>query len=370
MASEPQKIIFIDRDGTIIEEPHDEQIDSLEKLRFLPGIVHGLRSLVAEGYGLVMVSNQDALGSTSYPQAAFDTVQSRVIDLLEGEGIRFQDILICPHMASDGCSCRKPQPGLVASFMENNPVDRSGSFVLGDRETDVQFARNLGVTAIRLVPSDDTPTDADVSALSIAEACAHILRRSRTATVTRTTSETDVNVTVSLDGTGEHDVSTGLGFLDHMLSLLLKHASVDASVRVSGDLHVDEHHTIEDTGLVLGEAIRQALGSKNGIERYGFMLPMDEAQAHVAVDLSGRPYLVFSVDFTRDIVGDVPTELFEDFFRAFADGLRANVHISATGRNDHHIAEACFKGMGRSLRQAFYRREDLKDILPSTKGML
>ena len=370
MTTQPLKIIFLDRDGTIIEEPPDQQIDSLEKLRFLPGAISGLRSLAREGYHLVMVSNQDNLGTPDYPRASFDLVQHRILDLLEGEDVRFREVYICPHSEAEGCDCRKPGTGLLTEFLKTTPVDLGVSFMIGDRETDVRFAQNIGVRSVRLIPQADSPTDADIPVLSFEEACDAILRRSRTATIRRETTETKINVQLTLDGRGDYFVSTGLGFFDHMLSLFIKHASIDCSVHVEGDLHVDEHHTIEDTGLALGQAIRTALGNKTGIERYGFVLPMDEAQAQLALDLGGRPFLKFDASFTRERVGDVPTELFEDFFRALSDGLQANIHIRAEGRNDHHIAEACFKGLGRCLRQAVYRRADLRDILPSTKGML
>lgn len=370
MGFTPTRIVFLDRDGTIIEEPPDRQVDSLEKLRFIPGSIGGLRSLAREGYELVMVSNQDNLGSDRYPQDAFDLVQDHMLRLLEGEDVRFRALFVCPHGEADSCTCRKPRTGLVDALLRGGTFDLERSFMIGDRETDVAFARNIGVRSIRLVPRADVDTAADVPARSFSDACRHILRTSRTATVRRETTETKIIIDVGLDGSGTQDVKTGLGFFDHMLSLLINHASIDATIRVEGDLHVDEHHTIEDTGLALGEAIRVALGDKKGIERYGFVLPMDEAQAQTALDIGGRPFLKFDATFTRERVGDVPTELFEDFFRALADGLRANVHISSQGRNDHHIAEACFKSIGRCLRQALYRRDDLRDILPSTKGVL
>ncbi len=366
----PARIVFLDRDGTIIEEPPDEQVDSLQKLRFLPGTIAGLRSLVREGYELVMVSNQDHLGTDRYPQRSFDEVQDFLMTVLEGEGIRFREVLICPHGPDDVCSCRKPKAGLVEALLLDGTIDTAQSFMVGDRETDVLFAQQIGVRSIRLDPSGTAPTQADIRAATFQEACTVILRHTRRASVRRETTETIVDITVALDGTGTYAVSTGLGFFDHMLSLLIKHAAIDASVSVTGDLHVDEHHTIEDTGLALGDALRQALNDRRGTERYGFVLPMDEAQAQVAVDLGGRPFLVFDARFTREKVGDVPTELFEDFFRALADGLRANVQITAHGRNDHHIAEACFKGVGRCLRQAVSRREDQRDVLPTTKGIL
>jgi imidazoleglycerol-phosphate dehydratase/histidinol-phosphatase len=242
--------------------------------------------------------------------------------------------------------------------------------MVGDRETDVEFAGNIGVRPVRILNGPDDETAAVERVASFAEACETILSYQRSANVERKTTETSVSVKVRIDGTGLHEIRTGLGFFDHMLSLFVKHAAFDASVIVDGDLQVDEHHTVEDTGLVLGEAIRKALGEKKGIERYGFLLPMDEARSQVALDIGGRPFLRFDVSFTRERIGSVPTELFEDFFRAFSDGLRCNLHISADGRNEHHIIEACFKGVGRALRQAAKREERLLDVLPSTKGIL
>jgi imidazoleglycerol-phosphate dehydratase/histidinol-phosphatase len=360
-------VVFIDRDGTLIVEPPDQQVDSLEKLEFVPGIFHGLRLLRDAGYELVMVTNQDGLGTPAFPHEVFEKPQQRLLRTLAGEGITFARIFICPHTPDSHCDCRKPKTGLVADYLKNNAVDLSKSFVLGDRETDVQFARNLGCKAVRLTTD---PTNADFAAAGFLDACRYILRSARSARVERKTRETEITVEVFLDGTGTYAIHTGIGFFDHMLAQLSKHALIDMTIAVNGDLEVDEHHTVEDTGLVLGEAIRQALGDKRGIQRYGFLLPMDESLARVALDLGGRSYCVFEAHFEREKVGELPTELVEDFFRAFSDGLRANLHIHVDGRNDHHKIEAVFKSVARALRQALVREEQTLSLLPSTKGIL
>jgi imidazoleglycerol-phosphate dehydratase/histidinol-phosphatase len=287
---------------------------------------------------------------------------------LNGEGIRFNAVFICPHNANDHCVCRKPKTGLIDEFLRTKEVDLLRSFVIGDRETDVQLAHNIGCKAVLL--TSDESSQADYSAGSFLEACRYIVRSDRSANVKRNTAETKISVEVCLDGSGSYKINSGIGFFDHMLSLLSKHSGIDMNIEVQGDLHVDEHHSIEDTGLALGDAIRQALGDKRGIERYGFLLPMDESLAQVALDLGGRPFCSFNALFEREKVGEFPTELVEDFFRAFADGLRANLHISATGRNDHHKIEAIFKAVARSLRQAVAHNENNADVLPSTKDVL
>jgi imidazoleglycerol-phosphate dehydratase/histidinol-phosphatase len=362
------KVIFLDRDGTIIVEPPDEQIDSLEKLEMIPGVVQGLRLLMDFGYVLVMVSNQDHLGSPAYPAEAFKLVQEKLIRLLAGEGIQISGVFICRHGAEDGCDCRKPKTGLVDDYIRENKVDLAKSWALGDRETDVEFARALGCRSARL--TSDASTRADYASASFLEICRSIIGRERSAAVRRKTAETAISVEVCLDGNGNAEIATGIGFFDHMLAQLAKHSGIDMAVRVEGDLQVDEHHSVEDAGLAIGEAIRNALGSKHGIERYGFLLPMDESLAEVALDLSGRPYCSFKVKFHRETVGEFPTELTEDFFRALADGLRANLHIAAEGRNDHHKIEAIFKAVGRSLGQAVARNEKNVNAVPSTKGVL
>jgi imidazoleglycerol-phosphate dehydratase/histidinol-phosphatase len=361
-------VVFLDRDGTILVEPPDQQVDSLEKLAFLPGVFEGLRLLVRAGFELVMVTNQDGLGTSSFPTRDFEKVQNAMLRMLEAEGIRFSAVFVCPHTPADQCQCRKPKLGLVKEFLAGHTIDLTRSFVLGDRETDVEFARAIGCKAVRL--ARDAQSDADYVAAEFLSACRYILRSRRSARIERTTKETSISIAVWLDGTGLHTIQTGIGFFDHMLAQLSQHSLIDIEIQTRGDLNVDEHHTVEDTGLALGEAIRLALGDKRGIERYGFLLPMDESLAQVALDLSGRPYVVFDGSFARERVGDLPTELVEDFFRAFADGLRANLHITVRGRNDHHKIEAVFKSVARALKQAVARDERAAFTLPSTKGTL
>jgi imidazoleglycerol-phosphate dehydratase / histidinol-phosphatase len=360
--------VFLDRDGTIIVEPPDEQIDSLEKLELIPGVIEGLRLLRDRGFELVLVTNQDGLGTDRFPRASFDAPQKKLLGILQGEGITFSEIFICPHVPTDQCDCRKPKIGLIANYLNEKALDLRRTFVIGDRESDVQFGKNIGCQTIRLGNAKESK--ADVVADNFLDACRFVASSIRTAHVDRTTNETSIAIDVKLDGTGLCEVNTGLGFFDHMLAQLSKHSLIDIKLNVKGDLHVDEHHTIEDTGLALGEAIRQALGDKRGLERYGFLLPMDESLAQVAIDLGGRPYFLFQGAFERERVGEFPTELVEDFFRAFADGLRANLHISVQGRNNHHKIEAIFKGVARALKQAVAIDPQASGSLPSTKGSL
>ncbi|MBM4387751.1 MAG: bifunctional histidinol-phosphatase/imidazoleglycerol-phosphate dehydratase HisB [Deltaproteobacteria bacterium] len=362
------RVVFLDRDGTLIVEPPDKQIDSLGKLELIPGVIAGLRSLVQAGFELVMVTNQDGLGMTAFPRESFEIPQQKLLQLLEGEGIRFHSIFICPHTPADGCECRKPGIGLVTDLLSNNEVDLARSFAIGDRETDVEFAKNLGCRSVRL--TDEDHSKADYVTSSFRDACKFILRANRSATIQRVTNETTINVKLNLDGSGTYEIRTGIGFFDHMLAQLSKHSMIDMDISVNGDLDVDEHHTVEDTGLALGTGILQALGDKRGIERYGFLLPMDESLAQVALDIGGRPYFSFQGRFARERVGEFPTELIEDFFRAFADGLRANLHIQVDGRNDHHKIEAIFKSVARTLKQAVSHDGRAPESLPSTKGIL
>jgi imidazoleglycerol-phosphate dehydratase/histidinol-phosphatase len=315
------------------------------------------------------VTNQDRLGSAAYPQASYDLVQGFLVRLLAGEGIRFCEVFVCPHAADAGCACRKPKTGLVDAFLTGADVDREHSFMIGDRETDVAFGKAIGVRTIRLA-DPSVATGADHVTASFLDACRLVFNRERFVRARRTTNETEIQVELSLDGTGQHTISTGIGFFDHMLAQLVRHSLMDATITVTGDLHVDEHHSVEDAGLAIGAAIRRALGDKRGIGRYGFALPMDESQARTLIDLSGRPYLVFEARFARERVGELPTELVQEFFRGFADGLRATVHISAEGTNDHHKIEAIFKSVARALRSAVRRDETAIDILPTTKGAL
>ena len=362
-----KKVVFVDRDGTIVVEPPDQQVDSLEKLEFIPGIIQGLRLLSDSGFFLVMVTNQDGLGMPQYPKESFEQVQKKIIRFLKSEGIHFDRIYVCPHFPNDACSCRKPHPGAAGSYMKRNKIDLSNSFVFGDRETDVEFASNLGIRSVRLTSQK---SQAEFKTKNALEACRYIAHASRSASVSRKTKETDIQVRVALDGTGDHTVSTGIKFFDHMLSQLSRHSLIDMMIAANGDIEIDEHHTVEDVGIVLGEALRQALGSKKGIERFAFAAPLDEALANVSLDLSGRSHLTFHCDFKRERIGDLPSELLEDFFKALADGLGAGLHIRCTGRNDHHKAEAIFKTTARALKLAVRIDEKQLSKIPSTKGKL
>jgi imidazoleglycerol-phosphate dehydratase/histidinol-phosphatase len=354
----PTPTLFIDRDGTLVEEPPDEQVDTLEKIRFLPGVFAALNELKRRGYRFVMVTNQDGLGTPSLPQADFQKPQEFILEAFRSQGIEFERIFVCPHFKADDCACRKPKTGLVESFLKDGGVDLSSSAVIGDRDTDLQFATNLGIRGLRVRRHGTSE-----------ETWPQIVRTltARRARVERRTKETDIEVAVNLDDTAPIHIATGIGFFDHMLEQLAKHGGFSLQLVCKGDLQIDEHHTVEDCGLALGEALRRALGSKVGIARYGFLLPMDEAQAQVAVDLSGRAFAQFSGRFTRETVGGLPTELVPHFFRSLADSLGAAIHVGVTGENAHHMIEGCFKGVGRAFRQAF-RHES--DELPSTKGVL
>jgi imidazoleglycerol-phosphate dehydratase/histidinol-phosphatase len=355
-----QRVLFIDRDGTLIEEPADEQVDSLAKLRLLPDVIPALLELKRAGFRFVMISNQDGLGTASFPEEAFRTVQDHLRDLLMSQGVGFDAEFFCPHFAREGCGCRKPATGLLTEYLAGIDLDRDGSYVIGDRDTDMQLAANLGIAGLRVLATG-TP-DETWSAI-----VRRLTRRSRVAQVTRSTRETSIDVRVDLDATAPVRIATGIGFFDHMLEQVAKHGGFSLQLSCSGDLHIDEHHTVEDCALALGQALKAALGDKRGNQRYGFLLPMDEALAQVAIDLSGRPYFVFDGQFGRDHVGELPTELVPHFFRSLAETLGAAINIKVTGENTHHMIEACFKGVGRALRQAI-RVTDTQ--LPSTKGTL
>ena len=353
-----EKIAFLDRDGTLIWEPLDKQVDQLAKVSLMPGVFPALMRLKEAGYQFVMITNQDGLGTDSFPQEDFRPVQDFVLELFASQGIVFREIFICPHFEDDGCKCRKPLPGHIANFLDQVAVDRSNSVVIGDRETDLEFAQNIGVTGYRL---------ADKDGQRWADIAREIVDKPRRGTVTRKTRETDISVAIDLDRETPVQISTGIGFFDHMLEQIAKHGGFSLSISCQGDLEVDEHHTVEDVALAFGQALRDALGDKRGIARYGFTVPMDEAQAQVAIDLSGRSYFVFDGEFGRDQVGGLPTELVPHFFRSVSESLGAAVHLSVNGENTHHMIEACFKSMGRALRQAKVREGT---ELPSTKGTL
>lgn len=351
-----KRVLFIDRDGTIIREPADEQIDSFEKLQFVPGAISALSFLRQHtDFEFVMVSNQDGLGTDSFPEPTFWPVHKFILQTLEGEGVTFDDILIDRHFPKDNAPTRKPNTGLVEKYMNNPEYDIANSYVIGDRETDRLFAQNIGC---RFQQIGEWGKVAEI-----------IFAGERTAEVKRTTKETDILVRVNLDGTGKCDIQTGLGFFDHMLEQIGRHGMMDLTIYTKGDLHVDEHHTIEDTALALGDCINQALGSKRGIERYGYCLPMDDCLCSVALDFGGRPWLVWNADFQRERVGDVPTEMFLHFFKSFSDAARINLNIHAEGQNEHHKIEGIFKALARALKMAV-RRDIFHYELPSTKGML
>ena len=353
-------ILFIDRDGTILEEPSDEQIDSLDKFRFVPGAIHALRAIRQRtDMQFVMVSNQDGLGTPAYPMEDFLPTHLLMLRTLEGEGVTFDAIHIDRSLPTDNLPTRKPGTAMLSAYLNNPDYDITHSYVVGDRESDRQLAANLGCKALIL-------TDEGVDWDKIATI---LIAGERTATVKRTTSETDILVHLNLDGIGKADIHTGLGFFDHMLEQIARHGLIDLSIQCQGDLYVDEHHTIEDVAIALGDAIRQALSDKRGMERYGFCLPMDDCLCTVALDFGGRPWLVFNAEFQRERIGDMPTEMFLHFFKSFADAARINLSISAQGQNEHHKIEAIFKALARSLRMAL--RRDIEHFqLPSTKGVL
>ena len=350
------KVIFVDRDGTLLKEPFDEQIDALDKVEFVPGAISGLKALMGLGYELVMASNQDGLGTPAFPEETFWPAQNFLLKTLEGEGVVFNDFLIDPSFPEDKSPNRKPGIGMFGKYLDGS-YDLSASWVIGDRETDRQLAANLGCRALL------------VGELSWAQIAETIRSSARSAVVARKTAETDIYVKVDLDGKGESAVDTGLKFLDHMLTQLVHHGGLALEIRCKGDLEVDEHHTMEDVGIALGEALRKALGDKRGIERYGFALPMDESRAIVLLDFGGRSELVWDVQFTREYIGDVPTEMFRHFFKSLSDALRANLYVQARGENNHHLAEGIFKALARSIKQAA-RRNVFSYDLPSSKGLL
>ncbi len=352
-----RKIVFVDRDGTLIEEPPDEQVDSLAKFRLVPGVIPALIALRDAGFELVMVTNQDGLGTSSFPQAAFEAPQRLLHEILESQGVRFAGIHVDPHFPHDHAPTRKPAIGMVLEYLRAGTLDFARSAVVGDRETDLEFARNLGVRGFRL-GANGTDWPEVVRALT---------GLSRTARVERTTTETRIRASVDLDREARPEVATGLAFFDHMLEQLGRHGGFALDLVCAGDTQVDEHHTVEDTALALGDALARALGDKRGIARYGFVLPMDESRAEAIVDLSGRPYFAFAGTFPRERVGDLPTELVPHFFRSLAQALGATLHLKVDGDNAHHMVEACFKATARALRAAI-RRDGV--VLPSTKGVL
>lgn len=362
-----QRLLLIDRDGTLIEEPADEQIDSFEKLKFVKGVFKNLAFIRQNlDFKFVMVSNQDGLGTPSFPEETFWPVHHFILQTLEGEGITFDDIKIDPHFPEDNHPNRKPGTGMLTEYINNPDYDLENSYVIGDRESDRQLAANLGCKALIL---GDQGTEEGNNPLSWDRIAEILFAGERTAEVRRTTKETDIHIKLNIDGSGKCDISTGLGFFDHMLEQIGKHGMMDLMIHTRGDLHVDEHHTIEDTAIALGECILQALGDKRGIERYGYCLPMDDCLCSVALDFGGRPWLVWDAEFHRERIGEMPTEMFLHFFKSLSDAAKMNLNIKAEGQNEHHKIEGIFKALARALKMAV-RRDIYHYELPSTKGML
>ncbi len=361
-----KKVLFIDRDGTlVVEPPIDKQLDSLEKLEFLPGVFTYLGKIVRElDYQLVMVTNQDGLGTNSFPEETFWPAHNKMMAAFENEGIRFSEVLIDKSFPEDNAPTRKPEIGLVLSYIKDG-TDLGNSFVIGDRESDVELAINMGCKAIRI--GDESSASAE-NLTDWKSIYGFLKGLDRKVTVERNTSETKISVTLNLDGSGKSDINTGLNFFDHMLDQIAKHGVCDLSIKVDGDLEVDEHHTIEDVAIVLGQALNEAIGSKKGINRYGFLLPMDDCLAQVALDLGGRPWLVWDADFKREMIGDMPTEMFMHFFKSLSDNARCNLNIKAEGENEHHKIESIFKAFAKTLLMAKTKTEFAG--IPSTKGSL
>lgn len=361
-----KKVLFIDRDGTLIVEPEDEQIDSFEKLEFYPRVFKNLSRIASElEYELVMVTNQDGLGTPSFPEEDFWPVHNKIIKAFENEGVHFSEVLIDRSFPHENRSTRKPGTGMLTHYLKGG-YDLENSYVIGDRATDVQLATNIGCKSILL--SNVSCADATLSTTDWGAIYQHLKEEPRKGRVRRKTSETDILVEVNLDGKGKSDISTGLGFFDHMLHQIARHGNIDLTVHVDGDLHVDEHHTVEDTGIALGEAFVQALGKKKGVERYGFLLPMDDCLSQVAIDFGGRPWLVWEAEFKREYVGDLPTEMFMHFFKSFSDNARCNLNIKAEGDNEHHKIESIFKAFAKAIKMAV--KHDGSEGIPSTKGTI
>ena len=361
-----KKVLFIDRDGTlVIEPPVDYQLDSLEKLEFYPGVFQGLSRIVNElDYELVMVTNQDGLGTDSFPEATFWPAQNKVIQAFENEGIVFSEILIDKSFPEDNAPTRKPRTGLMQKYVHGN-YDLANSFVIGDRDSDIELAKNLKCNGIFMGAVNEIAT---LSTTSWNEIYQYLKSKPRVGTVKRITKETEITVEVNLDGNGKNEISTGIGFFDHMLEQIVKHGTIDLQINVKGDLEIDEHHTIEDVAITLGEAFIKALGSKKAIERYGFLLPMDDCLTRVAIDFGGRPWLVWETEFKREMIGEMPTEMFMHFFKSFTDAAKCNLNIKSEGENEHHKIESIFKAFAKAIKMAVNKTENYS--IPSTKGII
>jgi imidazoleglycerol-phosphate dehydratase/histidinol-phosphatase len=361
-----KKVLFIDRDGTIITEPEDEQVDSFEKFSFLPGAISCLSKIAKEtDFELVMVTNQDGLGTGSFPEVTFWPVQNKMLEILRSEGIIFKEIFIDRTFPSQNAPTRKPGTAMLTEYLAKG-VDLSSSFVIGDRQTDVRLAKNLGCKSILICR--DTSSEAELCMTDWNEIYQFLKRIPRTANVERITTETQIIVELNLDGTGKYEIDTGIGFFDHMLEQIARHGNMNLKIKVKGDLKIDEHHTVEDVAISLGEAMLKALGGKKGIERYSFILPMDDCLAQVALDFGGRPWMVWEAEFLREKVGDMPTELFFHFFKSFSDNSKCNLNIKAEGNNEHHKIEAIFKAFAKAVKIAVKQTDNFN--LPTTKGSL
>lgn len=378
-----KKVLFIDRDGTLVLEPEDYQVDNLEKLEFYPEAFYYLSRIARElDYELVMVTNQDGLGTEKYPEEVFWPIQNFILKSFQNEGVEFKEVLMDRTFPEENSPNRKPNTGLLkGKYLENSDYDLENSFMIGDRLTDMEFALNYGGKGIFIDTHEDLGSEEIQEKMEKVEKVISLKTSNwkeiyeflkldaRTAEISRKTNETDILIKLNLDGTGKSDISTGLAFFDHMLDQIARHGQMDMVVKVEGDLEVDEHHTIEDTAIALGEVFSKALGNKLGIERYGFCLPMDDCLAQVAIDFGGRNWLVWEADFKREMIGKLPTEMFYHFFKSFTDGAKANLNIKAEGTNEHHKIEAIFKAFAKAIKMAV-KRDAEKMILPSTKGML
>lgn len=377
-----KKVLFLDRDGTLVLEPEDYQLDSFEKLEFYPEAFSYMAKVARElDYELVMVTNQDGLGTASFPEETFWPVQNFILKALENEGVKFSEIIIDRTFPEDNAETRKPRTGLLTKYLESDLYDMENSYVVGDRLTDMELAKNLGAKGIfisgheELGSNEISEEKENVKQVVVLETekwqdiYEFLKLKNRTAEISRKTNETDIFIRLNLDGSGRSRIDTGIKFFDHMLDQIARHGQMDLEIRVKGDLEVDEHHTIEDTAIALGEVFSRALGSKLGIERYGFCLPMDDCLAQVTIDFGGRNWLVWDADFNREMIGQMPTEMFYHFFKSFTDGAKANLNIKAEGTNEHHKIEAVFKAFAKAMKAAVKRDPD-KMFLPSTKGLL